>query len=134
MAHLSKATHKFLSPLSSDKEYRITAWLNIKTQFNESINKYEQMSDAQKQACEAVYQHMVREGIELSITLSERTAAQDVREFPKVCYIPLFTNKPYDADRQVTSGYQAPPQDYQQKALDSRPDPSNNDLEDEIGW
>ena len=119
MAHLSKATHKFLSPLSSDKEYRITAWLNIKTQFNESINKYEQMSDAQKQACEAVYQHMVREGIELSITLSERTAAQDVREFPKAAFIKLFVNKPYDQNRPASfqptpdPGHQAPPQEQQ---------------------
>jgi len=119
MAHLSKATHKFLSNLSSDKEYRITAWLNIKTQFNESINKYEQMSDAQKQACEAVYQHMVSEGIELSITLSERTAAQDVREFPKAAFIKLFVNKPYDQNRTASfqptpdPGHQAPPQEQQ---------------------
>ena len=111
MAHLSKATHKFLSPLSSDKEYRITAWLNIKTQFNESINKYEQMSDAQRQACEDVYQHMVREGIELSITLSERTA--------KAAFIKLFVNKPYDQNRTASfqptpdPGHQAPPQEQQ---------------------
>ena len=116
MAHLSKANHKFLSPLSSDKEYRITAWLNIKTPFNESIGKYEQMSDAQKQACEAVYQHMVREGIELSITLSERTAAQDVREFPKAAFIKLFVNKPYEKpkfDGWNAPSDQAPPQEQQ---------------------
>lgn len=134
MPHFSKSRLKLKANLSVDKEYRATGYVNIRTAWNDELRKFEQMTEAQKATCENLYKQLLDAGAEIGVTLSERTEAIDVREFPKVAYIPLFTNKPYDADRQVTSGYQAPPQDYQQKALDSRPDPSNKDLEDEIGW
>jgi len=84
------------------------------------------MTEAQKATCENLYKQLLDAGAEIGVTLAERNEAIDVREFPKVAYIPLFTNKPYDANRQA-SGYQAPPQDYKAPATGA-------DLEDEIGW
>jgi len=128
MPHFSKSRLKLKANLSVDKEYRATGYVNIRTPWNDELRKFEQMTEAQKATCENLYKQLLDAGAEIGVTLAERTEAIDVREFPKVAYIPLFTNKPYDAaDRQVTSGYQAPPQDYKAPAAGA-------DLEDEIGW
>ena len=126
MPHFSKSRLKLKANLSVDKEYRATGYVNIRTAWNDELRKFEPMTEAQKATCENLYKQLLDAGAEIGVTLAERNEAIDVREFPKVCYIPLFTNKPYDSDRQA-SGYQAPPQDY-------KAPPSNKDLEDEIGW
>jgi len=127
MPHFSKSRLKLKANLSVDKEYRATGYVNIRTPWNDELRKFEPMTEAQKATCENLYKQLLDAGAEIGVTLAERTEAIDVREFPKVCYIPLFTNKPFDADRQVTSGYQAPPQDYRAPATGA-------DLDDEIGW
>jgi len=128
MPHFSKSRLKLKANLSVDKEYRATGYVNIRTAWNDELRKFEPMTEAQKATCENLYKQLLDAGAEIGVTLAERTEAIDVREFPKVAYIPLFTNKPYDAaDRQVTSGYQAPPQDYKAPVAGA-------DLEDEIGW
>lgn len=120
MPHFSKATLRLKQDLSASKEYRATAYVNIRTPWNDSLGRFEQMSDAQKAVCEDLYLQMVRAGAEIGVSLSERTAAQDVREFPKVAYIPLFTNPP--RDQQPQQNYtQAPASDQVKK-------------EDDIGW
>ena len=127
MPHFSKSRLKLKANLSVDKEYRATGYVNIRTPWNDELRKFEQMTEAQKATCENLYKQLLDAGAEIGVTLAERTEAIDVREFPKVAYIPLFTNKPYDAaDRQVTSGYQAPAQSYNA--------PPATDTGDDIGW
>ena len=124
MPHFSKATLKLKNDLSVLKEYRATAYVNIRTQWNDNTNRYEQMTEQQKAICEDLYMQMVKAGAEIGITLAERTGAQDVREFPKVAYIPLFTNAPRDMQQRY-----APTQMMQSYA------PAKKDeLEDDIGW
>jgi len=122
--HFSKATLKLKQDLSALKEYRATAYVNIRTQWNDNTSRYDPMTEQQKATCEDLYMQMVRAGAEIGITLAERTGAQDVREFPKVAYIPLFTNAPRDMQQRY-----APSQQMQSYA------PAKKDeLEDDIGW
>ena len=97
MPHFSKSRLKLKANLSVDKEYRATGYVNIRTPWNDELRKFEPMTEAQKATCENLYKQLLDAGAEIGVTLAERNEAIDVREFPKVAYIPLFTNKPYDA-------------------------------------
>ena len=94
MPHFSKSRLKLKANLSVDKEYRATGYLNIRTPWNDELRKFEPMTEAQKALCENLYKQLLDAGAEIGVTLAERNEAIDVREFPKVAYIPLFTNKP----------------------------------------
>jgi len=99
MAHFSKTAHKFMNGLDGNKEYRITAWINAKTPWNDTTGKYDFMSDEQKQQCEELFRQFQSGDFQISITLSERTDAvdqfgkPDVRSFPKAGSVTLYTNK-----------------------------------------
>lgn len=99
MAHFSKTAHKFINGLDSNKEYRITAWINAKTPYNNDTGKYDFPSDEQKQQCEELFRQFQSGDFQISITLQERTDATDqfgkpdVRSFPKAGSVTLYTNK-----------------------------------------
>jgi len=112
MAHFSRGTQVFKQPIEQNKEYRITAWINMKTPWNDSLGRYEQMSDRQKQDCERLFQEMQKYGAQLSVTISERTDAIDVREFPVAGRTTLFVNN--KQQNQAAQQYDQSPGQYQQ--------------------
>ena len=99
MAHFSKTAHKFINGLDSNKEYRVSAWINLKTPWNDTTGKYDLMSDEQKLQCEELFRQFQSGDFQISVTLHERTDATDqfgkpdVRSFPKAGSITLYTNK-----------------------------------------
>jgi|21_taG_2_1085346.scaffolds.fasta_scaffold39730_2 hypothetical protein len=132
MPHFSRSKLKLKQPLSPDREYRVTAYLNFKTDWNESTQRFEPMTPEQKQTCEDLHAQLAAHGVEIGITFAERTAAQDVREFPRAGYITLFVNTPraegapgyqqqqpqqnyQQPPQQPPQGYQQPPQQQQQQ-------------------
>jgi hypothetical protein len=53
------------------------------------------MTAEQKKICEDLYRQLADAGVELGVTLSERTpGVEDVREFPKVMSFQLMVNNP----------------------------------------
>lgn len=112
MAHFSRGTQVFKQPIEQNKEYRITAWINMKTPWNDALGRYEQMSDRQKQDCERLFQEMQKYGVQLSVTISERTDAMDVREFPVAGRTTLYVNN--KQQNQAAQQYDQSPGQYQQ--------------------
>lgn len=96
MPHFSKANHTQQTSvrLTEGKQYRLTGYINMRTPWNDNLKRFEQMSAAQKQTCDELYRQMAAAGAELSITIWERTEAIDVREFPRVLSLNLYTNTP----------------------------------------
>ena len=99
MPHFSKSAHQFNVPITSDKQYRVSAWINCKTDWDDNTKKYEPMTDDQKQKCEEMFRQFQASGCEISVTLSQRTddtdefGNPDVRKFPKVGAFTLYTRK-----------------------------------------
>lgn len=120
MPHFSHSKLKLKQPLSPDKEYRVTAYLNLKTNWNESTQRFEPMTPEQRQTCEDLHAQLAAHGVEIGITFAERTGALDVREFPRAGYITLFVNTPRAEgapgyqQQQPQQNYQQPQQNYQQ--------------------
>lgn len=76
-------------------EYRGIAFIQFRTEWNDTTRSFAPMSAEQKQICEDLYRQLADAGIELGITISERTpGVEDVREFPKVMSFQLMVNKP----------------------------------------
>ena len=113
MPHFSRSTLQLKQPLRPDKEYRVTAYINFKTNWNESTQRFEPMTPEQRQTCDELHAQLAAHGVELGITFSEKTGALDVREFPRAGYITLFVNTPR---AEGAPGYQQqqPQQNYQQ--------------------
>lgn len=98
MAHFSRGTQVFKKPIYANdmdgngKQYRITAWINMRTNWNDSLERYEEMTQQQKKDCEYLFSEMQKYGAQLSITISERTDSLDVREFPVAARTTLYVN------------------------------------------
>ena len=76
-------------------EYRGIAFLQFRTEWNDTTRSFAPMTAEQKQICEDLYHQLAEAGVELGITISERTpGVEDVREFPKVMSFQLMVNKP----------------------------------------
>ena len=89
-------------------EYRGIAFLQFRTEWNDTTRSFAPMTAEQKQICESLYPQLADAGVELGITISERTpGVEDVREFPKVMSFQLLVNKP-DGSRSVPAPTQAP--------------------------
>ena len=107
MPHFSKSAHQFNVPISSDKQYRVSAWINCKTDWDDNAKRYEPMTDDQKQKCEEMFRQFQASGCQISVTIQERTNATDefgkpdVRQFPKVGVITLYTSN-YAAPKHVS--------------------------------
>ncbi len=89
MPHFSKSTHKFVGGLDANKEYRLTAWINLKTPWNDANNRYDPMSEDQRQQCEELFRQFQASGCQISVTISERTDATDDRGNPDVRNFPV---------------------------------------------
>lgn len=77
------------------KEYRGIAFLQFRTEWNDTTKSFAPMTAEQKQICEDLYQQLASAGVELGITISERVpGVEDVRDFPKVMSFQLMVNKP----------------------------------------
>ena len=98
MPHFSKSTHKFVGGLDANKEYRLTAWINLKTPWNDANNRYDPMSEDQRQQCEELFRQFQASGCQISVTISERTDATDdrgnpdVRNFPVASRVTMYPN------------------------------------------
>ena len=98
MPHFSKSTHKFVGGLDANKEYRLTAWINVKTPWNDANNRYDPMSEDQRQQCEELFRQFQASGCQISVTISERTDATDdrgnpdVRNFPVAGRVTMYPN------------------------------------------
>lgn len=116
MPHFSKGTHEFLNGMQQGKQYRITAWINIPTRYDETTKRYDPLTPEQQAARERLYQAMKDAGAGISITVSERTDDPDVKNFPAVSKFNLFVNNydNYQGSNQQ-SNYQAPQQQQQQQ-------------------
>ena len=138
MPHFSRSKLKLKQPLSPDKEYRVTAYLNFKTNWNESTQKFEPMTPEQKQTCEDLHAQLAAHGVEIGITFAERTGALDVREFPRAGYITLYVNTPRvegapSYQQQPQQNYQQPPQQPQQQGYQQQ-QPQGGYQPDNNGW
>ena len=154
MPHFSHSKLKLKQPLSPDKEYRVTAYLNFKTNWNESTQRFEPMTPEQKQTCEDLHAQLAAHGVEIGITFAERTNALDVREFPRAGYITLYVNTPraegapgyqqqqpqqnyQQPPQQPPQGYQQPPQQPPQQGYQQQPQqqqPQGGYQPDNNGW
>ncbi len=101
MPHFSRAKIKFRNNvIAADMdgepvEYRGIAFLQFRTEWNETTRSFTPMTAEQKQTCEDLYRQLADAGVELGVTVTERTpGVQDVREFKKVLSFQLFVNKP----------------------------------------
>ena len=93
MAHFSRGTQEFKNDIKANTPYRVTVWINLKTSFNDSINRYEEMSAQQKADCEKMYEFMRQYGAQLSISFHERTNSDDVKDFPLAGRTTVYVNK-----------------------------------------
>lgn len=98
MPHFSKSTHKFVGGLDANKEYRITAWINFQTPWNDANNRYDPMSEDQRKKCDELFRQFQAEDFQISVTISERTNATDqnghpdVRNFPVAGRVTMYPN------------------------------------------
>ena len=97
MSHFSTSNFKPRADLSAGKEYRVTGFINLKETYNETLGRYEQRSPEDRAIIDRLYRAMYEAGASISLTISERKAAVDVREFPRVASFKVFANTPRDA-------------------------------------
>jgi len=101
MPHFSKSSFKTRQTLSPDREYRATAYVNMRTPWDENSGRYQAMTQDQKDICERLHKDLHAAGVEIGVTITERSHAQEVKDFPKVCFISLFVNEPREQSEQV---------------------------------
>tara|TARA_R100000808_G_C2148583_1_gene156752 strand:+ start:1521 stop:1898 length:378 start_codon:yes stop_codon:yes gene_type:complete len=94
MPHFSMSKWQPKQTLNSDKEYRIFAYLNFSTPWNDGLKRYEFQTEEQKEICNNLFSELSKAGVKLSVTITERSG-DDVKSFPVVARMPLFVNK-YD--------------------------------------
>jgi len=95
--HFSNNKYKPRAPinLSSDKEYRVTAYIGLKRQFNESVGRYEPYSESEQKILDEAHQYMQSIGLQLSVQIQEKNGAESVKDFPTVGRIqPFYVNTP----------------------------------------
>jgi len=95
--HFSNNKYKPKAPinLSSEKEYRVTAFIGLKRQFNESVGRYEPYSESEQKILDEAYQYMQSIGLQLSVQIQEKNGAESVKDFPTVGRIqPFYVNTP----------------------------------------
>ena len=76
MPHFSKANHQFKFGLSDQKNYRLTAWINFQTPWNDTTSRYDPMTDEQRAQCEELARQFQLSDMQISVTITERTDAQ----------------------------------------------------------
>lgn len=75
-------------------EYRGIAFLQFRTEWNDTTRSFKPMTPQQKQICEDLYLQLAEAGVELGITITERVpGVEDVRQFPKVMSFQLMVNR-----------------------------------------
>ena len=75
MPHFSKSNHQFKFGLSGDKNYRLTAWINFQTPWNDAANRYDPMTEEQRTKCEELFRQFQTDDFQISVTITERTDA-----------------------------------------------------------
>jgi len=93
MAHFSRGTQEFKKEIQANKPYRVTAWINLRTNWNDSLGKYEEMTEQQKADCEKLYDYMREYGAQISVSFHERTGSDNVKDFPLAGRTTVYVNK-----------------------------------------
>ena len=75
MPHFSKSNHQFKMGLSDQKNYRLTAWINFQTPWNDTTSRYDPMTDEQRAQCEELFRQFQASGCQIAVTITERTDA-----------------------------------------------------------
>ncbi len=76
-------------------EYRGTAFLQFRTDYNEDTNQYQPMTAAQEKICEDLWRQLHDAGVQIGMTVAQRLPGEtDVRKFPKVMSFSLVCNDP----------------------------------------
>ena len=95
--HFSNNKYKPRAPinLSSEKEYRVTAYIGLKRPWNDSLGRYEPYSESEQKILDEAHQYMQSIGLQLSVQIQEKTGAESVKDFPTVGRIqPFYVNTP----------------------------------------
>ena len=75
------------------KEFFGSAFLQFKTEYDQDTNRFEPMTDEQKAIVQELWEACHDAGVELSISLFERTGS-DFKDWPKVLQFSLRVNDP----------------------------------------
>ena len=59
------------------------------------------MTQDQRNVCERLHKELHAAGVEIGVTITERTQALEVKDFPKVATVSLFVNEPKEKSQQV---------------------------------
>tara|TARA_R110000765_G_scaffold415517_1_gene516697 strand:+ start:321 stop:704 length:384 start_codon:yes stop_codon:yes gene_type:complete len=103
MPHFSKSSFKTKQTLSPDREYRATAYVNMRTPWDDNTGRYQPMTQDQRNVCERLHKELHAAGVEIGVTIAERSQALEVKDFPKVAFISLFVNEPKEQSEQIGS-------------------------------
>lgn len=127
MPHFSKSSFKTKQTISPEREYRATAYVNMRTPWDDNAGRYQPMSQDQRNVCERLHKELHAAGVEIGVTIAERNHAQEVKDFPKVAFISLFVNEPREQSEAVGhvvgQTYNTEPRE---TAPDPKPDPWAN--------
>ena len=90
MPHFSKSNHQFKFGLSGDKNYRLTAWINFQTPWNDATNRYDPMTEEQRahnvKSCFDSSRHQVVRSLSRSQSALTMSRAR-VSQIGKLCLL-----------------------------------------------
>ena len=77
-------------------EYRASAFLQFRTEWDDNNRRYKEMTDNQKQICEELHQKLYQAGVEFGISIQYRDpmAGDDLKLMPKIATFSLLCNEP----------------------------------------
>tara|TARA_R100000700_G_scaffold25256_2_gene32009 strand:- start:128 stop:487 length:360 start_codon:yes stop_codon:yes gene_type:complete len=77
-------------------EYRASAFLQFRTEWDDNNRRYKEMTDNQKQICEELHQQLYQAGVEFGISIQYRDpmAGDDLKLMPKIATFSLLCNEP----------------------------------------
>ena len=95
MPHFSKGKHTFQN-FETNKNYRLTGWVNMPANWNDSNKAYEPRTPQQIDAQQKIYELMKEHDAGIQVVVHERVDGLEPKDFPVRHRITLYVNK-YDS-------------------------------------
>jgi len=91
MPHFSKGKHTFQN-FETNKNYRLTGWVNMPTKWNDSNKSYEPRTPQQIDAQQKIYELMKEHDAGIQVVVHERVDGLEPKDFPVKHRITLYVN------------------------------------------